>query len=204
MMERFRYTDHTKPQRTDFPTVDVVMIQVRQRTHKWVQDAVDSVNQQTYQHMGLLELDNIDRSASIGACWNACVRKSTADLVLMMGDDDMLAVDLVECMVLQWMHMRAMAPNVVHITTHCTAFDDETQKAGHAPVMHTGMFLRQFLVDHPFDESLVRHVGAQKVAAIAEAQKHIGQSMTSGILHNYGYIFRQHPWMVSGKRINVR
>lgn len=204
MIERLRYTDHTKPQRTDLPTVDVVMIQVRERSHKWVEAAVDTVDQQTYPKCGLIEFDNRDRAVSIGAAWNACVKSSTADLVLFMGDDDMLCVDLVECMVLQWMHMRTTAPNVVHITTHCTALDDETGKYGHAQVMHTGMFLRQFLVDHPFDESLARHVGIIKVAAIAEAQKKVGQAMTSGILYNYGYIFRQHPWMNSGQRIPVR
>lgn len=206
--------DHTMTERLHYTTqfraigepisVDVVMIQQRPDDHDWVSQALESVMAQRYAHLGLITVDNRDRSATIGACWNAAVKKSTADLVLMFGDDDAMTPDLVSCMVAGWQHMAPAAPNLVHLTTHCTIIDQNASLQAHAQVQHTGMFLRKFLLEHPFDEQAQRHVGALKVQAIAQAQQAMQQPMTMAILHHYGYIYRQHPFMVSGRPIDLR
>lgn len=201
MNERYRYSDHTKPVDTTPPKVDVVMIQVREDDHRWVKEAVKSVEDQSYPHLGLLIVDNRDRALTIGQAWNGAVQASDADLVLFLGDDDALVHDLVASMVSTWAWMKAKVPNLVHVTTNCTLVDDNSGAVAIGPIHHTGMFLRQFLVEHPFDESLAKGVGKQKMQAIAQAQKFLGQAMSSGIMHHYGYIFRQHPWMVGGQQV---
>ncbi len=204
MTERLTYTDHSRPVDTMPLKVDVIMVQVRPDDHDWVHQARTSVQEQSYPHLGFITFDNADRSISIGAAWNACIQASDADLVLMYGDDDAMTADLVQSLVDGWKHMAPALPNLVHLTSHCTVVDQDARAQAHATIQHTGMFLRQFLVDHPFDEGLERHVGAMKVQAIGEAQKAMGQPMSMAILHHYGYIFRQHPWMVSGRPIQFK
>lgn len=203
MKERFKYTDCTKPVNTMPPKVDVCMIQVRPDEHAWVEEAKRSVSEQAYAHLGFLVVDNQDRTLSIGSAWNACVELSDADLVLFLGDDDSMATDLVSSLVHGFNHMKAKAPNLVHITTNCTILDENSGAVGMAPVQHTGMFLRNFLVDHPFDDMLDRHVGLNKVQAIAQASKAIDQPMSTGIMHHYGYIWRQHMFMTNGRPIRL-
>lgn len=200
-MERLRYTNHSHPAST--PSVDIIMVQVRPLDHPWVQAAVQSVSEQTYPLVGLVEVDNRDRELSIGAAWNAGVQHSSADLVLMMGDDDMLSVDLVGSMVAQYEAMRDAAPNAVHLSSMCTLIDEHGQRMAHAPVQHTGMFLRKYLLDFPFDAGLSRHVGRAKVASIEADGRKLGQPMTMGIRHHYGYIWRQHPFMNNGSPIAI-
>ena len=196
---KLRYSDHTKPVNTEPPKVDILMIQVRDTTHPWVEAAVQSVADQSYPRLGLIEVDNRDRSLSIGAAWNAAVQASEAELVMPMGDDDILTMDLIASLVDQWQYIREHAPNVVHINSMCTILDEDTGQSVHASVQHTGMFLRQFLLDYPFNETLGRNVGLEKIAAMANAQVELGQPLSMGVRHHYGYIFRQHAFMASGR-----
>lgn len=202
--ERLRYTDHTKPVDTLPLKVDVCMIQIRPDDHEWVAEAKRCVSEQSYAHLGFLVVDNLDRSLSIGAAWNACVAQSDADLLLFLGDDDGMTPDLVECMVNGWRHMQPQAPNLVHLTTHCTVMNAQASLTAHLQVPHTGMFLRRFLVDHPFDEAITRHVGASKVNAVHVAGKELAQPMSMAIIHHYGYLWRQHPWMNNGRPIQFQ
>lgn len=204
MTDRLRYTDHTKPVDTTPPKVDVAMIQVRPDDHVWVREAKQSVQAQSYPHLGMLVVDNQDRALTIGNAWNACVQASDADLIFFLGDDDGLVPDLIACMVDGFSHMRKQAPNLVHLTTQCTVLDESAGAAAALKVTHTGMFLRQFLVEHPFDEQLSKDVGLDKVNAIGQAQKLVGQPMSMAILHHYGYIWRQHPWMNNGRPMSLK
>lgn len=204
MSERLRYTDHHRPVDTTPPKVDIIMVQIRPNDHPWVEEAMRSVQEQTYAHLGMLVVDNQDRALTIGSAWNLAVQASDADLVLFLGDDDSLTPDLVSCMVDGWHHLRTGAPNLVHLTTHCTVLDDMSKQAAHAQVQHTGMFFRKFLVDHPFDEGLARHVGMSKMQAVADAQRMLQQPMSLAILYHYGYIFRQHAFMANGRPIRIQ
>lgn len=205
MNDRLRYTDLSKPVDTVPLKVDVLMIRVRNTDHPWVREAFESVGQQSYPHLGILEVDNTDRELSIGQAWNAMVQASDADLVLPFGDDDAMTSDLITCMVDGWKHCRTKAPNLVRLTTNCTVFDTETGLSGVAAgIEHTGMFLRQFLLDSPFDETLPKGVGVDKSLAIERAQRSLGQPMSMAILHHTGYLFRQHAFMASGMRIRIQ
>lgn len=205
MTDRLKYTDLTKPVNTMPPRVDVCMVRVRSSDHQWVRDAYESVNAQSYEHLGLLDLDNTDRELSIGAAWNACVQASTADLLLFMGDDDALTPDLVSCMVDGYLWMRKDAPNLIRVTTNCTLLDDESKLNGVANgIHHTGMFQRAYLLDHPFDEELGHGVGKAMATSIDHSQRLLGQPLSVGIMHHAGYIYRQHAFMASGNPIRLR
>lgn len=200
--QRFTYTDHTR-QASEQPRVDVLMIQVREDDHAWVKQANKSVDEQTYPELGMWVTDNRDRSVSIGQAWNDMVRQSDAELVQLLGDDDALAPSYIRTMVDEWQFVRERAPNAVHITSYCTVLDDRTNRMASMLVPHTGMFLRQFLLDHPFDETLTRHVGAEMFNRIGKVQASLGQPMTTSVAHFFGYIFRQHTFMNSGNPIAV-
>lgn len=204
MSKRLRYTDRHRPVDTTPPKVDIIMVQIRPDDHPWVEEVMQSIQEQTYAHLGMLRVDNQDRALTIGSAWNLAVQASDADLVLFIGDDDALTPDLVSCMVDGWQHLRTNAPNLVHLTTHCTVLDDLTKQAAHVQVQHTGMFLRQFLLDHPFDGELPRHVGIAKLRAISDAQRELQEPMSMAILHHYGYIFRQHPFMAGGRPMRIQ
>lgn len=204
MTERYRYSDHTRPVDTTPLKVDVLMIQTRDDDHTWVKQALQSVDDQSYPHLGLVVVDNKDRSLTIGQAWNGAAQASDADLVLFLGDDDALTVDLVESMTASWHYIRAKVPNLVHLTTHCTLLDEATGARAIGPIPHTGMFLRRFLIEHPFDETLSRGVGKQKMQAIQQAQKFVGEPMSTAITHHHGYIFRHHPWMIGGPQVQFQ
>lgn len=208
MHPRLRYSEHSKPVDTTPLKVDVIMIQQRPDDHAWVKEAKATVEQQCYPHLGFLVVNNErspDREAlTIGEAWNLAVAQSDADLVLFLGDDDGLCADLVTCMVESWKHMRKNAPNLVHLTTHCTVMDEEAGLVAQMAVTHTGMYLRQYLVDFPFNETLDRWVGRAKLNEVEQSQRFLGQPMSMGIVHYSGYIFRQHAWMVSGQRLRLK
>lgn len=204
MKDRLTYTDLSKPVNTMPLRVDVLMIRIRATDHAWVAQAQQSVHEQCYPHMGLLELDNTGRELSIGAAWNALVLASEADLVLMMGDDDAITPDLLSCMVDGYIAMRRKAPNLIRVTTNCTVVDEQSGMSAIANGLHhTGMFQRQYLLDHPFDETLDRNVGLAMATSIDHSQRLLGQPLSVGIMHHAGYIYRQHAFMVSGNPIQI-
>jgi HrpA-like RNA helicase len=196
--ERLTYTDHSKTINTLPLKVDVAMIQVRDESHAWVRQAMESVSVQSYPNVGSLTFQNKDRMVKIGKAWNTIVQESDADLILFMGDDDILNMDLVQSLVDHFVHLREMQPNVVHITSFCTLLDDQSGRVAYHQVNHTGMYLRKFLIDHPFDEEIEINVGEHQLRTIAQVSRMSGQPMTVGITHNFGYVFRQHPFMNPG------
>lgn len=203
--DRLKYTDLTPEPDAAPLRVDVCMIRIRPEEHDWVAGALRSVQEQSYPHLGLLVVDNEDRSLSIGQGWNACVQASDADLLLFVGDDDALAPDLVSGMVSCYRHMQRTAPNLVRVTTNCTVLDDDTGLSAIVPGLHhTGMFLRRYLLDHPFDEELARGVGRSMAHSMDQAQRLLGQPLSVAMMHHAGYIYRQHAFMASGNRIEVR
>ncbi len=205
MNKRLTYTDLSKPVDTMPLRVDVLMIRIRPTDNEWVKEAQQSVHDQCYPHLGLLELENESRELSIGAAWNALVQASEADLVLMMGDDDAITPDLVSCMVDGYRAMRRKAPNLIRVTTNCTVVDNETGLSAIANGLHhTGMFQRRYLLDHPFDEELAKNVGLKMASGIDHSQRLLGEPMSVGIMHHAGYLYRQHAFMASGNPIQLR
>lgn len=199
--KRLRYSDHSKSVNTTPLKLDVIMIQQRPDDHPWVLEAKQTVAEQCYPHLGLITIDNIDHQLTIGQAWNLGVQESDADLVLMFGDDDGLCVDCATVLVEGFTHLRKKAPNLVHLSSHCTVLNEEDGVSAQVAIAHTGMFLRQYLLDQPFDEDLQRHVGAAKVRAIEHSQRFLGEPLSMAVLHYSGYIYRQHMFMASGNPI---
>lgn len=186
------------------PTIDVLMVNSRGADHTWARQAVDSVHRQSYP-CGLLILDNNDRALSIGAAYNELVRSSNADLVLFLSDDDHLEPDLVASMeVLLHLATQQSSGVVVHITTFTTMLVEHLGQALQAQHPHLGMFRRQFLVEHPFNESLEKNIHLDMFERLGRTTQFLGKPVSRTVAHTYGYIYRQHIGQASGMKVAPR
>lgn len=204
-MKQFRRWTFERSAKDPDPPVDVVMIQIREPGHPWTKAAEQSLSEQTYPNLQAIIVDNRDRSLSIGEAWNQAVAQSTAGWVLFMGDDDVLSPELVRLLVDHTVEMQRQGMPVIHGTSFTTVLDDQSGISAQANgITHTGMFLRQWLVEHPFDESLANGVGVDMMRQIAEESKRTDQPLSTACAHYYGYLFRQHAFMASQRPINIR
>lgn len=194
-MSTDRITAEHRERSPDLPWVDVVIVHTRGES-PWVRKAIESVHAQSYANTRLLLINNNDRALTIGAAWNLGAQYGSAKWKLYMGDDDLLAPDLVSTLVC---HAEApLASHIVHSTSLCTLLDDHTGTMIPANVPHTGMFMRSYLLDNPFDELAPRHVGQLAAQALNNRSRLLGKPLTSLVAHSHGYVWRFHPTMVSG------
>lgn len=186
------------------PSVDVLLLNSRGANHPWMKQAVASVHAQSYA-CGLLIHDNNDRALSIGAAYNELVAASTADLVVFLNDDDWMEPDLVAGME-ACLHIAAEqnAGTVVHLTTFTTLVVEHTKTMHQARLPHLGMFRRQFLVEHPFNEALERNVHADMFQRLGQAGQFLGKPLSASVVHHYGYMYRQHIGQASGMKVEQR
>lgn len=184
------------------PTIDVLMVNSRGADHPWTKLAVASVHGQSYP-CGLLILDNTDRALSIGAAYNELVRTSDAELVVFLSDDDWIEPDLVGGME-ACMHVARQqnAGVVVHLTTFCSVLVDHTQAAGQVHLPHLGMFRREFLLEHPFNETLEKGVHSDMFDRLQRTTKFLGKPVSACVVHHYGYHYRQHIGQASGMKVS--
>ena len=163
--------------------ISVIMINSRGDKHPdWLQTAVDSIKKQTVEVELIIE-DNIGRGRSVGACWNAAVKKAKYDLVLFFADDDWLSMDY--CSVL--LQYALMYPDYTQWTTNMIAFDEKTKLYTVLTRICTGMWKREYLLKYPFNEKLKRGIDREY---IQEMQKRGDRGFT--INHHYGYYYRKH------------
>jgi|TARA_Y100000296_G_scaffold23787_1_gene28129 glycosyltransferase involved in cell wall biosynthesis len=178
-------------------TVSVVMIDWR--NNQWVQEAIESVNSQSLKPKEFIIVKNHDNDLTIGAGWNKGVKQATADWVLFIGDDDKISQDYLHSLLATLDRaIEKGVKNPVCVTSYLTAFT----ATGAGPIpgrMPTGMWKREFLLEHPFDESLKRLVDAKYI------NKHIHDEDNGDLVcavHQYGYFYRQHENKTSA-HINV-
>lgn len=159
------------------------MIDSRSKVHpSWVDLAVNSIKGQYYP-VEFIKVDNTDNKHTIGECWNKGVQKATKEWCLFVGDDDFFARDFTMTFAI-WADILADKKPTA-ISSHMTALNEETQRLLHRPF--TGMWRRDYLLHHPFDETLTRGVDREFTN---EAVKN-GELFV--VLHHYyGYYYRQH------------
>lgn len=190
------YTDHTRPWDAEaHPRVDVVVVNTRGTDHPWTAQAIESVKRQRYEALGLIEVDNTDRALSLGQAWNEAVKASTAPLMLFLREEDFLVEDVVESLVTFYLMGKRDVPSLAHVTTLITLLDERTGFKGTVTLPHAGMFERERLVAHPFDETLSKNVAAEALDRIGRAMPN-GEPMTMGVHHHHGYVWRDHPFRV--------
>lgn len=200
----------------DEPLVDVLIVNSRGVENAWFKQAVYSVRQQTYGNVGLLVVYNNDHSLSIGAAWNLGVKASAAKYVLMVGDDDTISIDLVAHLAttIETLRRRKDCENLKMVTSWCTMIDQNDQplvrsERGPNKVLqqlvvqlhHTGMFLREYVAENPFNEDLVKHVSTDMQNRISRLGELGGFRTVWATSYHYGYMYRQHIGMVSGEKV---
>ena len=126
---------------------------------------------------------------------------SNADLVVFLSDDDYMEPDLVggmeACMA---MAQQQQAGVVVHLTTFTTVLVDHLGKAQQAQLPHLGMFRRQFLLEHPFNEALEKNIHTEMFQRLQRTTNFLGKPVSACVVHNYGYTYRQHIGQASGMK----
>ena len=164
--------------------ITVVMINSRSDKHPdWVQVAVESVKKQTYP-CELIVINNLKRKQTIGQCWNRGVKEAKGDWILFVGDDDWLSREYVSTLV---QYAESTKEDYAAFTTYMTAFDNETGEYAHVRRICTGMWKREYLLSHPFNEVLEKGVDREY---IEEAMKDNQRYLIVG--HHFGYFYRKH------------
>lgn len=159
------------------------MINSRSTRHKdWVDMAIKSIKNQFYP-VEFIIVNNTDRKHTIGECWNKGVKQATKDWCLFVGDDDFFARDFTLTFAV-WADL-LKDKNPTAISCNMTALGEEAQRLLHRPF--TGMWKKEYLLRHPFDETLTRGVDREYTN---EALKRNKVFLT--IPHYYGYYYRQH------------
>lgn len=190
------------------PRVDVIVIDSRsgdgERSRTWLTQCIGSVQSSQYHNLGLVVVNNTDRKKSIGYCWNEAARHSTADLVLPLGDDDMIAFDLVGslagCFCAHDVAKEKLG-ELAMATSGYTAIDEEGRFLCHvADKHHTGMYRRRWLTLNPFDEALDRYVDTEMANRLVKMQAARGGILHTNLTHQLGYYYRQHIGQVSGQK----
>lgn len=169
--------------------ISVVVIDSRSKIHPdWVETCKDSILKQTRPVDELIIVPNTDKKKKIGEAWNEAVKEATGDWIFFVGDDCFLARDCVQVMM---NHADTQLPCV---TTFMTMFDEKEYKVVQRPC--TGMWKRDYLLKHPFNETLDKGVDREY---FEEAVKR-GDGYYL-IAYYFGHFDRRHDDHRSGKVI---
>ena len=188
-------TLESKPGSNDsWPLVSIVII--NSRGGEMFDEALQSVRNLFYPKMEIIVEENLQRTRTIGKCWNDAVKDSKGEYVLFVGDDDRVSQDYLISLILyaKTANKHDTTNSIVAYTTYCTAFSHEYQ-AGMQKTP-TGMWKRDYLIENPFDETLLRHVDSEYYERSRNNNK-----MIVTIPHQFGYYYRQHNDKVSGNQV---
>ena len=159
----------------------VVIIDSRSDQHPdWVQTCIESIMNQTVE-VELIVIDNIGRKRTIGQCWNEGVKQATGEWVFFVGDDCWIARDCVQVM------LNHTNTKSVNVTTYMTVFEDETGFRQLLSRQCTGMFKRDYLLEHPFNEQLTKGIDREYLEELVKR----GQTVQV-IDYYFGHYDRKH------------
>ena len=126
--------------------VTVVVIDTRSKEHPdWVEMCKQSILNQSVRCQ-LIVVENTERDKTIGKCWNEAVKQAEGNWVFFVGDDCWIARDCVQVMM---GHVQEGKPCV---TTYMTMFENDEYRIVMRPC--TGMWEKDYLLKHPFNEEL--------------------------------------------------
>lgn len=163
--------------------VTVGIIDSRSKEHPdWVQTAINSVKKSCEIYpVKLVVIDNRDRKKTIGYCHNKFVQEADTEWVFLLDDDDWISPDIIATT----LYHAKKHPNCVLVNTYMTVFTKDNYAT--IPRHHKGLIKREYLLKHPFDETLTNGVDR----AWFDQYKMRGDF---GVLvpYHYGYYYRQH------------
>jgi len=179
----------------NLPKVGIVIAHGH-NNQKWFDDCLKSCQTQLYPNFKIQVEENIDRSRSIGKCWNDAVAKlEDCKYVFFIGDDDYISADMLFSSVTVLEMTRALDPLYVQVSTYITMVDERGDQDGYMMRIPTGLWLREWLVEHPFDEKLKRFVDATHFDKL----KSFGNKLQLMSYH-FGYYYRQHNKQITGRK----
>jgi hypothetical protein len=189
----------SKPVDTMPPKVCAVIVHHRGPTHEWLLQALESLNEQSYHNLECITIDNAEKPVSIGEARNQAVAATDADLVLFLGEEDMLTPDTIQAMVGLYQVGKRSIAGLLHITTGCMLWSEDGARK-HSTLKAPGLYERNWLAEHPFEKQ------DRPDQAIERAMEQLGRlhgvPVTFGCTHHFGYILRVHPFRRDG--INIR
>jgi len=174
------------------PTVTVGIVQTRR---KYLNTLLNSLSVQGYP-ITIDILDNMDRSMSIGKAYNTLADRCDTDLLLYVGDDDILAEDYVLNVVNAYMKRQHMYPGIVGIVTGAIPFEDTGKKA-YSFASPTGFWKPEFVRRVRFDETLVRQVDTEFMERMGKEHPNDALLRLDWVV---GYYYRQHDKNISGNK----
>lgn len=172
----------------ELPLVSVIVIHSR---NEWFNECVQSIDRSFYPNKELIVIENMDKGKTIGKCWNEGVEESNGEFCLFVGDDDAITPEYIMSCVLSIIDRRSKGMMVEGVASNCMAVNVEEGAMTPALMYVTGMWTRDFLQKHPFDESLKKKVDYHWMERGAKKYAH-------NLTWNFGYIYRQHEGQVSG------
>lgn len=186
-------TFNVERQIPNFPLVSVVVVNSRQLTHRdKVKRCFDSIRNQIYPKLEVIKVNNVERLVSIGKCFNDGIKASKGDLILFVGDDDWISADYIHSLVDTL--LRNPDPKSVGVTSYLTIFNDSNEFE-HAKLVPTGMWYKEWLIDHPFKEYLTKYVDTE----LFEETKNLGYNVKIAG-NQYGYYYNSHDGQISGNK----
>jgi len=181
-----------------YPTVDIVIVDSG-RNEAWFKQAIVSAQKQVYPYCDILVINNKDKKLGVGEAYNKAAQESKADYVFYLGDDDYISSDVILNLVEAIISSEEQMMGVVNSTLHVTYVDEKGVMKAQGANIPTGMWLRKWLLDYPFNENLKKLVDTE---LIERAQQESFIILT--IPYHYGYFYRQHDKMVSGNKLKQR
>lgn len=179
----------------DIPKVGIVIVHGRDNK-KWFEDCLQSCQMQLYPNFAINVEENLDRSRTIGKCWNDAVKKlQDCKYLYFIGDDDFISPDMLFSLVTTMEMVREKDPLYVQIASYITMIDERGDQNGYMMKIPTGLWLRDWLIKYPFDENLKKLVDAAQLDLVSK----VGNKMQL-LNYHFGYFYRQHIGQATGRK----
>ena len=173
---------------------------VNTRQNKEFEFCKHSIDRQIYlpENLEYIEINNLKKEKTIGKCFNEIVQKAKNDWILFVGDDDFLARPyLFNLNVFLHNYIEKTGKSPIAVITNLILYSNE--KAISLDAAPTGMWSREFLLENPFNEILLKYVDTDLIARANEQNAIIIYDKT-----NAGYYYRQHDNNVSGNKFKSK
>lgn len=157
----------------------------------WVGACIQSLQTMSSKNLSeefeIVIVPNLGRSMTIGQAWNLGVKECTGDWIVFVGDDDYVAPDYAEVLDRWILSEQVQKTNIVNVATYMFAFDEETGNKFAMMRQSTGAWKKEYLLEHPFNESLKKGIDREYV------EEMIKRGNLSLIIEYYfGYFYRRH------------
>ena len=185
----------------EFPKITVGIVHSRDGMtiygESWLDKAVSSVKKQLCpSEIDLIVIENMDHKKSIGKCYNEITDQAKGEWVFFLGDDDYIKPEYLTSLISWVMELQLSgaepAESYVQVSGYCMAFSTDIIKGETLKVplqrIPQGMWLRSYLLENKFDETLEKYVDTELYGR-ADEDPDVSLVVVDW---NFGYYYRQH------------